>query len=339
MARMNDPRLTTKDREALAELAKTDRAAFAEVMTEYIDPTYLTLDLAGQFMNTREMNFGDILVKRFKGKYHVQQIVPGQITLGEQITVRDKALGWNLDILAAKAQYNELELRNGGPQYTPETVRSDVRKALDEQIVMRSWNALANIWRTGNASALTYSGSSTSNWISASGVLTAAALDAAIDHVNYWAGSVRTIIGTEQALAPLSTFGQYKVLGPFTPGTDTYMMKTDGTPEGTFNNGSPYGNGPKPVEVYRGVNNIVRLKQIFDETEYPKRPLLPNDFVLVIGDNIGEFITYGGPQTKEWTDMEPTPPYWNFEVWQQFGMMIWNAQGLVKIEVSAPAVP
>jgi len=336
MPRMNDPRLSAEDRNALADLARTDRQAFAEVVTEYIDPTYLTLDLAGQFMNTREMTFGDILVKKFKGKYHVQQIVPGQITLGEQITVRDKALGWNLDILAAKAQYNELELKHGGPAVTPEVVRSDVRKALEEQIVMRSWNALANIWTTGNAAALTITGAANSNWISASGALTAAALDAAIDHVNYWSGSVRTIIGTETALAPLSTFGQYQIIGT-TP--DEHFVVTNGQPSGTFQNVSPYGNGSKAVESYRGVSNIVRLKQIFDETEYPKRPLLPNTFVLVIGDNIGEFITYGGPQTKEWTDMEPTPPYWNFEIWQQFGMMIWNAQGLVKIEVSAPAIP
>jgi hypothetical protein len=330
-----DSRVTKADREALAELARTDRTAFAEVITEYIEPTYLTLDLAGQFMNTKEMKFGDILVKKFKGKYHVQQIVPGQITLGEQITVREKALGWNLDILAAKAQYNELELKHGGPEYNPETVRGDIRKALEEQILMRSWNALANIWTTGNASALTYSGSSSSNWVSGSSALTASVLDAAIDHVNYWAGSVKAIIGTELALAPLTTFGQYKVIGT----SPNEILVMNGQPAGTFQNVSPFGNGPKAVESYRGVSNIVRLKQIYNETEYPKVPLLPDTQVLVIGENIGEFITYGGPQTKEWTDMEPTPPYWNFEIWQQFGMMIWNAMGLVKIELSAQTIP
>lgn len=337
MPRMIDPRIEAKDRQALAELAKTDRQAFAEILTEYIDPVYLTLDLAGQFMNTREMKFGDLLVKKFKGKYHVQQIVPGQITLGEQITVREKALGWNLDILSAKAMYNELELRNGGPEYTPETVRGDVRKALEEAIVMRSWNALANIWNATNAGALTYSGAANSNFIDASGPLTDTVLNNAIDHVNYWSGSVRTVIGTETALAPLSTFGQYKIFG--TAGTSDQYVTTNGQPSYTFQNVSPYGNGTKGVESYRGVSNIVRLKQIFDETEYPKRPLLPNDFVLVVGDNIGEFITYGGAQTKEWTDMEPTPPYWNFELWQQFGMMIWNAQGLVKIKVTPASIP
>jgi hypothetical protein len=328
--------LTKEQRLALAELAKTDRRAFAEVITEYVDPVFLTLDIAGAFMGTREMKFGDILVKRFKGKYHVQQIVPGQITLGEQIVVRDKAMSINLDILSAKAAYNTLELEHGGPAFRPEVVRSDVRKALEERILMRTWNALGNIWTAGNASALTLTGSASSNFIDASGALTESVLDTAIDHTNFWSGSVKAIIGTEQALAPLSTFGQYKLVqqtltGPAYTG---HLLKKEGQ-EGMWDNRSPYGDGPKPVESYRGVNNIIRIKQIFDETEYPPKPLLPTDFVLVVGDNIGEFITYGGPQTKEFIDNEPTPPYWNFEVWVQFGMMIWNARGLTKIKVTS----
>lgn len=326
-----DPRLTNEDRAMFAEYAKTNRAAFAEVITDYIEPTYLTLDLASQFMGTREIQIGDVYVKSFKGKYHVQQIVPGQITLGEQIVVRNKAVSYNLDILSAKAKYNELELAHGGPAYTPETVRSDVRKALEEKLVMRGWNALANIWTTANASALTYTGSSTSNFIDAGGPLTSTALDAAIDHVNFYSPGVRAIIGTEQALAPLTTFGQYRLVSG--SNSDNYVT-LDGRPAGTFNNGSPYGNAGG-VESYRGVGNIVRLKQIFDESEYPRQPLLPTDFVLVIGEDIGEFITYGGAQTKEWTDMEPTPPYWNYETWVQFGMMVYNAKGVVKIKVTS----
>lgn len=329
-----DTRITETERKALAELAEKPetRKALAEVLTEYVDPVYLTLDLMGQFMGTREMKFGDIAVKRFKGKYHVQQIVPGQITLGEQITVRDKAHSYNLDILSAKALYNELELRHGGTQFTPEQVRADVRAAIEEKLVMRTWNALANIWSTGNSSALTISGAANSNWINASGALTSTALDAAIDHVNYWSGSVRAIIGTEAALAPLTTFGQYKLIGG---GTEQHYVTLDGRPANTLQNVSPYGNGNKGVESYRGVSNIVRLKQIYDQSEYPDVPLLPNDFVLVVGENVGEFITYGDFQTKEWTDMEPTPPNWTYETWVQFGMMIYNARGIVKIAVTA----
>ena len=327
-----DNRITEADRIALAEAFKKDRAAYAELITEYVDPVYLTLDLAKTFMPTKEMVFGEMLRRQFRGKYHVQQIVPGQITLGEQITVKDQALSYNLDILSAKAAYNTLETEHGGPAYTPEQVRSDVRAALQEKVIMRGWNALANIWTSGNASALTIAGAANSNFLDAAGPLTSTVLDAAIDHVNYWSGGVRTIIGTEVALAPLTTFGQYRLISG--TNTDNYVT-INGQPEESFQNISPFGGGPYGVESYRGVSNIVRLPQIFDETVFPKRPLLPNDYVLVIGEDIGQFITYGGPQYKEYIDNEPTPPYWNYETWLQFGMMVWNAMGLVKIAVTS----
>ena len=326
-----DNRITQAEREALAELYHKDRNAFAEVITEYVDPVYLTLDLASTFMGTKEMKFGDMLRRQFKGKYHVQQIVPGQITLGEQITVRDSALSYNLDILSAKAEYNVLELEHGGATYKPETVKEDINKALSEKILMRGWNALANIWTAGNASALTITGATYSNFIDAAGPLTSTALDNAIDHVNFWTPGVKTIIGTEAALAPLTTFGQYRLISGSL--SDNYVT-LNGQPAGTLNNVSPFG-GNYGVESYRGVSNIVRLKQIFDESEYPPKPLLPNDYVLVIGEDIGQFITYGGPQFKEFIDNRPTPPYWNYETYVQFGMMIWNTKGVVKIKVTS----
>jgi hypothetical protein len=331
-----DKRISEADRQMLADLAANDRTAYAEVITEYIDPVYLTLDLASTFMPTREITLGQQLVKSFKGKYHVQQIVPGQVTLGEQIVLRNKALSFNIDILSAKAEYNVLELQHGGPAYTPEQVRTDVRAALQEKLLMRGWNALANIWTSGNATALTIVGSPTSNFIDASGPLTSTVLDSAIDHVNFWAGRVRTIIGTESALAPLSTFGQYKLIS----GTlSDNFITINGQPSFTIDNASPYDSRNYGVENYRGVSNIIRVPQIFDKSESPWKPLLPTDYVLVIGDDIGEFVTYGGPQTKEYVDNRPTPPYWNYETWVQFGMMVWNARGVVKIKVTTPTVP
>lgn len=335
MTRYVDTRISQADRDALMTLAKTDRTAFAEVITEYVDPVYLAFDIASTFMNTREVAQGEIRVKRFKGKYHVHTLVPGQITLAEQIVVKDRAMAHTLDLISAKAGYNILELQNGGPAFTPEQVREDVRKAVEEKVLMRTWNALANIWTSGNSSSLTIPGAANSQFIDAAGPLTSTVLDAAIDHVNYWTPGVKSIIGTETALAPLSTFGQYQLISGAS--TDNYVTQ-NGQPAHTINNQSPY-RAPYAVETYRGVTNIVRLKQIFDDTEFPKKPLLPNNFILVVGEDIGEFITYGGPQTKEFTDMNPTPPYWNYETWLQIGMMIWNAQGIVKIAVTPAAIP
>jgi hypothetical protein len=116
--------------------------------------------------------------------------------------------------------------------------------------------------------------------------------------------------------------------------SDNYVSLDNRTPF-QFQNVSPFGPGSKGVESYRGVSNIVRVPQIFDKTEYPPVPLLPTDFVLVVGENVGEFVTYGDVNTKEWTDNEPTPPYWHLDIWQQIGMMIFNARGITKIKVTS----
>jgi hypothetical protein len=72
---------------------------------------------------------------------------------------------------------------------------------------------------------------------------------------------------------------------------------------------------------------IVGLDQIWDnEVDYS--PQLPENKVLVIGENVGEFITYGDEKSKAWTDWEPTPPVYKLEIYGQFGMIIHRQQGV-----------
>lgn len=63
-------------------------------------------------------------------------------------------------------------------------------------------------------------------------------------------------------------------------------------------------------------------------------PMIPEDKVLVIGENAGEFITYGDPQEKAWDDMNFTPPQYMIELFQMFSMIVDNAQGISVIKVS-----
>jgi len=37
-------------------------------------------------------------------------------------------------------------------------------------------------------------------------------------------------------------------------------------------------------------------------------------------------------RTKQWEDMNPTPPQWMLELYQQFGMIIDNAQGIYVLD-------
>jgi hypothetical protein len=75
---------------------------------------------------------------------------------------------------------------------------------------------------------------------------------------------------------------------------------------------------------------LIALDQIWDNPD-DYNSLLPTDKILVIGENVGDFITYGEVKQKQWSDMNPTPPQWMLEIYQQFGMIIDNAQGIYVI--------
>jgi len=54
-------------KEALAALAKDgNKEAFAQVITEYIDPGHITLDMVSLLLDTRGLNPGDSLVKKIR---------------------------------------------------------------------------------------------------------------------------------------------------------------------------------------------------------------------------------------------------------------------------------
>jgi len=50
-----------KFKKAMAEVAKTDKRALAELIVEYIEPKHITRDIVGMFLNTRTLNPGDAL--------------------------------------------------------------------------------------------------------------------------------------------------------------------------------------------------------------------------------------------------------------------------------------
>ena len=78
---------------------------------------------------------------------------------------------------------------------------------------------------------------------------------------------------------------------------------------------------------------LIALDQVYDNPmDY--NALLPNDIVIVVGESVGEFITYGDVREKQWSDMRPTPPQWYLEIYQQFGMIIDRADGIHVLKLS-----
>jgi len=77
---------------------------------------------------------------------------------------------------------------------------------------------------------------------------------------------------------------------------------------------------------------IIAVEQVYDNLD-DYNTMIPTDKVVVIGKNVGEFITYGDIKYQEWTDPRPIPPYWTLSLYQQFGMIIDKAEGIFVLEV------
>jgi len=139
----------------------------------------------------------------------------------------------------------------------------------------------------------------------------------AVDRINTTTSGAKVIIGLRSALQPITQFGVswsdgsslHPVLSKLEEVMDTgWVGRWYGTP-------------------------VVALNQQYDNlADY--NALLPANKILVIGEKVGEFVTFGPERPKEWTDPRPTPPMWNFDLFSQFGFIVDNADGIYTIEVS-----
>jgi hypothetical protein len=170
------------------------------------------------------------------------------------------------------------------------------------------YSSLTTIWNSVNTP---------NNYTAVGGNITATALENAIDRINQTTSGVKAVIGTRKAMTPITKFGAF------------------------WSDGTNVGYAPETIREimangmlgkYYGAP-LIAIDQIYDNP-WDYNALLPEDKILVIGEGVGEFITYGDVKTKEWTDMRPTPPQWYLELYQQFGMIIDRADGIFVLDVS-----
>lgn len=196
---------------------------------------------------------------------------------------------------------NQWELESGEIG-TVDEIRNEMLAKLRDFYLNKVFTALSTVWTATNTP---------SNFTNVGGTLTATALKNAIDRINQTTGGVRAVVGTRAALTPITTFGAGWSDGTSlqaVPENIREIMQTGWL-------GKYYG-AP-----------ILALQQEYDSPD-THNALLPNDKVLVIGENVGEFITFGDVKTKQYDDMRPTPPQWFLEIWQQFGLLVDNADGI-----------
>lgn len=297
---MNEKELNT----AIAELFKAgDRDALAEMIVEYVQPNHITVDFVSMLLNARSLKPGDSLVKKLRKGIEVRTLVPGSIHLSSEVTVTDR-VNYILDGSDVKVTYNEWEMENGEIGTVGEIQREMLAK-LKDSFQNKVFTALTTIWTAVNTP---------DNFVSVGGTITATVLEDAIDRINQTTSGVKAVVGVRSAMTPITKFG-----GFWTDGTNVGYTET--ALEEIRNRGY--------LGKYYGAD-LLMLDQIWDNPE-DHNTMLPTDKILVIGENVGEFITYGDVKTKQYSDMRPTPPQWFLELYQQFGLLIWAAQGLYVI--------
>lgn len=296
---------------AFASLAKdrSRREELAALLVEYIQPNHLSENIMSLFLNTRQLNLGDALVKKVRRGIEVRKLVPGSVHLASEVTVSDR-INYTLEGADVKVGYNLWEMESGDIGSVAD-LQSEMKAKLSDYYIGRTFTALSTIWNASNTPT---------NYTNVGAALTATALKNAIDTINLKVGGVKAVVGTRKALTPITTFGA---------GWDVT------TAAGT----SQQPNFPALDEIYRtgwlgqyyGAP-IVALNQIYNNAvDYSA--MIPENKVLVIGQNAGEFILYGPSKDKAFEDMQPTPPQFYLETWQQFGMIVDNAQGIYVLDV------
>lgn len=163
------------------------------------------------------------------------------------------------------------------------------------------------------------------NFYYMTGPITRTVLEDVIDYMSDSAGAIKSIVGRRTALAPITKFAGYRV--PIA----SEMTPTAGLPV------------PSALEeirrtgwfgVYYGAN-FVSLEQVYDNP-YDRTPLIQDNMIVVIGDNCGEFITYGDTREDQWIDMSTAPPTWYIRIYQQYGLLFDRMENVAVIRLDRP---
>ena len=301
-----------KLKESVAALMKDNskREALASLLIEYVQPSHIAVDFVSLLLNSRSLKPGDALVKKVRKGIKVRTLVPGRIHLASELTVSDR-INYVLDGGDVKVHANYWELESG-ELGTVEEIRSEMLAKLKDYYLNKVFTALTSVWTAVNTP---------SNFTNVGAAINATALKAAIDYINQTTGGVRAVVGTRAALTPITTFGAGWADGYSTPVSHAVPENISEIMQTGW------------LGKYYGAP-ILALDQQYDNPEDHNAIGLPATRILVIGNNVGEFITYGDVKVKQWDDMRPTPPQWYLEMYQQFGMIIDRADGIYVLQVT-----
>lgn len=308
---------------AIAEVAPTagaganGRSAFSDLIVETINPNHVGFEVFSAFMNVRNLNVGDQLVKKLRRTgYPVRTMVPGTTHLSDVLYPGTQSLTYAIDYIITKMRMNLWELRRG-ELGSIELFREEMQRALVDEIVARIVALIGSTW-DGTTSRTNYVDAVSTG-------LTVEILDNMVETVLTKAGSIRAIVASHSALLPI--------------------YKTNGVVEHTVTGGSTPTALAIPeillewkktgrLTTFRGIP-LIELPQIYKRTaDGFDTPLIDQSRVLVIGDNAGEVILYGGVETQESTDLTTEPGDYVLAMWRGYGMILDMLENIGVIKVS-----
>lgn len=320
--------MTDEKLKALAAVAAdvgrstSGKSAFSELIYETVQPNRLSLEIFNAFLPTRQLNVGDVLVKRLNNYgLPVRTMVPGTNHLADQVKLPQETYTYQIDYLIAKIRYSLWELQRA-ELFTLADLTREMESSIIDELVQRVFTLIGTVWNASNTP---------NNFLSTSEI-TEAALETMIEHILLRAGNVRAIVGTRAALLPI-----YKFNGVFEHKT---------LADGTTSNPNAFGiqsileewKRTGRLTSFRGIP-LIELPQIYKRSiDGYNTPLLKIDEVHVIGDNAGEIILYGGTERQEHVDTSTEPPEYSLAMWRGFGMVVDQPEnvGIIKLTGTQP---
>lgn len=244
----------------------------------------------------------------------VRQLVPGQTSLASQLTVKE-VVNYNLDGAYAEVSQNEWEIESG-ELGTVDTIRREMMAKLSDFYVTKVLNAMYTLATVNDSN----------NFYYVTGPITRTIVEDAIDYIADTAGAVRAIVGRRTALAPITKFAGYRLPTATEMASPTAAIPVPSALEEIRRTGW--------FGVYYGAN-FIALEQVYDNP-YDRTPLIKDNMVVVVGDNCGEFITYGDVREDQWTDQSTVPPTWHIRIYQQFGLLFDRVENVAIIRLDKP---
>jgi hypothetical protein len=305
---------------SVAELAKTagttpgGKSAFAEMLVQLIEPEFLSLDIFNAFMPTRQVNVGDPTIRRLRrGKYSVQSMVAGTQHLVSQPTTVSDFHSFVFDQLIGGVRESLMNVQEGS-HITVDMMRKQLQNDIIETLVARVFNLLTSTW----TSAATPSHYVQTNKIKYT------ELDELIENVMYTAGDVKAIVGVRRAIRPIYEFSGFREYSYVGGGSNIAYPVPEKLIEFLNTN---------RVTTYKGIP-IIETPQVFrNQLPTPREALLPEDQILVIGQNAGEILLYGNVEYQEHTDTTIQPADYVLHAWQKYGLVVDMPENIGVIKV------